>query len=84
MRVSLGDFDFEASTYLTYEQNILFWIVWSMIVVMSSIIFLNFITSEIGMSYDSVSLIIDELVMQERACLISEAEQLYPLDLKND
>eukprot|EP00355_Strombidium_rassoulzadegani_P003136 CAMPEP_0168612320 /NCGR_PEP_ID=MMETSP0449_2-20121227/2853_1 /TAXON_ID=1082188 /ORGANISM="Strombidium rassoulzadegani, Strain ras09" /LENGTH=132 /DNA_ID=CAMNT_0008652875 /DNA_START=70 /DNA_END=465 /DNA_ORIENTATION=+ len=51
MRSSIGDFDFEASTYLSYEENLIFWGMWTFIVIMTCIIFLNFIISEIGNSY---------------------------------
>lgn len=51
LRTSMGDFDFGAIGFLTWEENILFWIVWVLIVSLTSLIFLNFIISEIGASY---------------------------------
>ena len=51
LRISLGDFGFDTSQYLEPEENIMFWILWVIIVVISCIIFLNFIIAETGKSY---------------------------------
>ena len=51
LRISLGDFQFDASQYLESEENIMFWIMWGFMVVISCIIFLNFIIAETGKSY---------------------------------
>ena len=50
----MGDFDFDASKYLTPQENALFWIIWLMVVVMTCIIFLNFIIAEASASYEKV------------------------------
>ena len=48
MRFSLGDFDFEAVNHLDKSQAYIFWIMWMLIVVMSCVIFLNFIIAEVA------------------------------------
>jgi len=54
LRYSLGDFDFEASTWLTPAENYLYFIIWLLIVGITCIIFLNFIIAETAASYDTV------------------------------
>ena len=39
VRQSLGDFDFEASTYLTVEENIVYWVIWILTVLLSHWLF---------------------------------------------
>ena len=55
LRMSLGDFDFDASTLLEKQENLIFWLVWLLIVVITCIIFLNFIIAEASASYEKVS-----------------------------
>ena len=50
-RMSLGDFDFDAATELLPHMNIIFWLIWFLIVVVTNIIFLNFIIAEASASY---------------------------------
>jgi len=51
VRMSVGDNDFEASHDLEPSKNIVFWIVWIMILYVTCIIFLNFIIAEACASY---------------------------------
>jgi len=55
LRLSLGDFDFSMieDKPLT-KQHILFWVTWLIMVVFSSLIFLNFIIAEVSSSYGNV------------------------------
>lgn len=77
LRLSLGDFDFK---FIEKEESrdihIVFWLVWLIMVVFSSLIFLNFIIAEVCNSYAVVSSNIDALIYKERAFLIAEAEDL--------
>ena len=50
----MGDFDFDASTYLTQQENTIYWIIWLMVVVLTCIVFLNFIIAEASASYAKV------------------------------
>lgn len=52
MRCSVGDFDFDATTYLTEAENVIFWLVFVTIFFLNCIVFLNFIISEIGATYE--------------------------------
>lgn len=61
-RTSVGDFDFEASTYLTSSENWLFFICWIMVTTLTMIIFLNFIISEIGTIYNTFYEKLDKLI----------------------
>ena len=63
----MGDFDFDASTYLTQQENTIYWIIWLLVVVLTCIVFLNFIIAEVSNSYQAVKNQVDVLVLQERA-----------------
>lgn len=80
LRLSLGDFDFgvlqNAANPLTGAQHWLFWCMWVLMVVFSSLIFLNFIIAEVSNSYQKVKVNIDALIYKERAALIDEIEQI--------
>jgi hypothetical protein len=76
LRISLGDFNFEATTLLDSFDNIVFWIIWVIIVIMTCIIFLNFIIAEVSSSYESVKHDVTGLILKERASLIKESEDM--------
>ena len=84
MRISLGDFDFGASYYLTVSENWLYWITWFQVVVITCIIFLNFIIAEASASYQDVKDNLIPLINKSKASLIQEAEQMIPDKYKND
>ena len=77
-RISLGDFDFSPATKLDPFYNIIFWIIWFMIVLFTCIVFLNFVIAEVQSSYQSVKENIDGLILKEKASLIKESEDLMP------
>jgi len=76
LRISLGDFDFGESTFLGQFDNLLFWVIWFIVVVMTCIVFLNFIIAEVSASYEKVNEKVKGLIEQERAQLINEAEDM--------
>lgn len=81
LRLSLGDFDFgvleqTGENELNKKQHILFWCTWVLMVIFSSLIFLNFIIAEVSNSYSNVKENIDALIYKERAGLINEAEDI--------
>ena len=56
MRISLGDQSIiKGVEYLTKEENILFWIIWVLAVIVNCIVFLNFIVAEASNTYNNVS-----------------------------
>lgn len=83
-RTSVGDFDFESSSYLIPAENWLFFICWTVVTILCQIVFLNFIISEIGAIYNKYFLRLEKLIQKEKANMIEEAEKLMPLRLKND
>jgi len=84
-RASLGDFDFEASTYLSSSENYLFWFIWFISVIFTCIIFLNFIIAETASSYESVKKNLRAMIYKEKANLIIEAEEMiFDRDRNND
>jgi len=86
LRLSLGDFDFNfiEKNELDNNTHILFWILWFMMVVFSSLIFLNFIIAEVCNSYAEVRSNIDAFIYKERASLIAEAEDIMSNKSKTD
>lgn len=76
LRIAMGDFDFDASKYLTPQENALFWIIWLMVVVMTCIIFLNFIIAEASASYEKVKENLQSMINIEKSQLIGEAESM--------
>ena len=73
LRLSLCDFDFrvfEEEDNLTMEEHWMFWFSWLVMVLFSSLIFLNFIIAEVSNSYAIVKEDIDALIYKERSTLI--------------
>jgi len=87
LRLSLGDFDFSVLSghNLSTAQHWMFWIIWTIMVIFSSLIFLNFIIAEVSNSYAVISENIATLVYKERAGLIFEIERSFSdYSKKND
>ena len=76
IRMAVGDFNFDSSNKLTWKDQIIYWILWYIIVTITLIVFLNFIIAEVSASYQMVKDSIDVLCMKEKATLIQEAEQM--------
>ena len=75
-RMSLGDFDFGESTNLSAFDNHWFWVTWCISVIVTMVVFLNFIIAEVGNSYNIVNEKIQGLIEKERSILIEEAEDM--------
>jgi hypothetical protein len=79
LRLSMGDSAaVEASKFLDKAENIIFWFMWLLITVITAIIFLNFIVAEASASYVKVTETLELVMWQEKASLITEAEDMYP------
>jgi hypothetical protein len=77
LRLSMGDFSaIDASTELSKPENILFWIVWVMTVIITCIVFLNFIVAEASASYSKVVETLESVIQKEKAALINESEEM--------
>lgn len=70
LRMSMGDFGFDSAYLLSSTENIIFWFVWAIIVVVTCIIFLNFIIAEASASYEKVANDLQAFIMKEKALLI--------------
>lgn len=80
-RLSLGDFDFsflseENSPHMDTKMHLLFWGIWMIMVLMTSLIFLNFIIAEVSNSYQNVKDELEALIYKERALMILEIENI--------
>lgn len=78
VRISIGDNDFSGSVFMEEEINILFWIVWAIMVFIMCIIFLNFIIAEASASYETVCSNIDFFLAFQKVNLIFESEEMMP------
>ena len=85
MRISTGDFSvIGSSIFLSDEENIIFWLCWTIIVGVTCIIFLNFIIAEASESYNSVKSRLKAMISKEKASLISEAEDMTFMWMKSN
>ena len=82
LRIAMGDFDFDASTYLTQQENTIYWIIWLLVVVLTCIVFLNFIIAEASASYAKVKDNLQAMISKEKSSLIGEAESMIPAKYK--
>ena len=82
IRWSLADWDFtvveEPNAMISDPagQHFLFWIMFVISLIFSSLVFLNFIIAEVTNSYNTVNENIQSLIYKERAELIKEAEDI--------
>ena len=74
LRTSLGDFDFGASEFLSDEEDLMFWMIWFLIVIMTCIVFLNFIIAEASASYEKIKNNLNAEIFKAKTDLICEAE----------
>ena len=77
-KLAMGDFEVIGRVQDNQAHFILFWFVWTVIVLIMSIIFLNFIIAEASESYNRVTELLSEVVQQDKCSLLSEAEKLTP------
>jgi len=65
-------------------EIVMFWVVWLVIILMTCIIFLNFIIAEVSDIYARVNSQVEELILQERAQLIDESEVMIGNTLQSN
>lgn len=83
LKMSTGDFSIiTAALYLDPEENIIFWLCWVIIVIVTCIVFLNFIIAEAGHSYEIVNEFLDSFIAKDKTNLIAEAEDMMPQRFK--
>lgn len=62
----------------------MFWATWVIIVLITNIVFLNFVISEVANSYNEVQSFVHQLIAQERTSLIQECEEMLDEKLTSD
>jgi hypothetical protein len=73
----MGDFSgIAASMYLNKAENMIFWILWIITVVLTNIIFLNFIVAEASASYTKVTETLESVIWMETAAMVKESEEM--------
>ena len=83
LRISVGDYDFGYLSTLDLEMTLIFWILWIIIVVATSVIMLNFVIAKACDCYQAVADRLDEFILKGRAGLITEADLMTPDRSKN-
>ena len=84
-RTSLGDFHMIlASAKLNSVDNYIFWMMWIMLIVVTSIIFLNFVVCEASASYNNVKESLNLVIIQAQANLIAESEDMSLKRFRNN
>ena len=78
IRFTLANFYFEHAIHLDSFENTIFWFVWLVVVLMTCIVFLNFIIAEVSASYTNTMESLHTLFLKERTQLIKEAEDMLP------
>ena len=78
----MGGFDFGASKETIPRIERVYWVIFLLIVLITNIIFLNFIIAEASESYAKVNERLDESILKERADLINESENMSPSGIK--
>ena len=74
LRVSIGDFScIGSSTTLTVAENRIFWVLWFIAVIITNVVFLNFIVAEASASYAKVTETLEAIIQREKAAMIGEA-----------
>lgn len=74
-RLSIGDQSLIGSTLsLSAAEAWLFWILWVLAIIVTNVIFLNFVVAEASASYTKVTETLNAVIWQERASMIHEAE----------
>ena len=87
MRLSLGDFNFDAFSrttmidgvdriYMNGTEQRLFWCVWILMTFFSSIVFLTFVIARVTDSYQTILDDLGKIMYKEKCSLIFEAENL--------
>lgn len=84
IRISLGDFEFGDITELQPFEHNLFWLTWLLVVLMTCIVFLNFIIAEVSSSYGTVKERVKGLIDKQRSQLLCEAEDMLLQTMKKD
>lgn len=86
MRLSLGNFDFGVMEHeMTGTDQVLFWFIWVLMVLFTSMIFLTFVIARVSDSYAEVKETIDAVIYKERCGLIYETEQIMSMnEVKNN
>lgn len=66
----MGDYEFDGANELTFAENWIYWFCWIIIVVVTNIIFLNFIIAEASNTYQKVKDQLNAMIYKERASMI--------------
>ena len=83
-RLSMGDFAaIDAQSSLNKHESRIFWVFWVLTLVLTCIIFLNFVVAEACASYMRVKDYLLPIIEREKSVLLTECEQMTLKRFKN-
>ena len=83
-RLSMGDFAaIDAISTLSKHESRIFWVFWVITLVLTCIIFLNFVVAEACASYMRVKDYLLPIIEREKSVLLTECEQMTLKRFKN-
>ena len=75
--MSTGDFNVLKSVkYLDTPINLLFWAFWTLIILICTIIFLNFVITKACVTYDKIAERLTEYMQRDKANMVAEADSM--------
>lgn len=84
LRFAMADFDnIGFIETLSDNENRAFWILWVLIVILTAIIFMNFVISKATYTYDRISERLNEYILKDKTQMIGEADLMKPRFLRN-
>ena len=82
--MSTGDFNILGSlNYLNSPFNELFWAFWTLIILICTIIFINFVITKACATYDMIGERLKEYMERDKANMIAEADSMKFKSMKN-
>ena len=82
--MTTGDFNFvQQVQYMSTEMVWLFYIWWGFILIVMTIVFINFLIAKTVNAYEDISKKLKEVIVKDKACLIAEADEMRPKYFKN-
>ena len=76
LRANKGNADFIAMSYLTQNEQYLFWILWFCVTILCGLMFLKFLVAESRQSYRAVKARLDANIWKAKAELINECQMM--------
>ena len=75
LRFAMADFDnIGFIETLSDNENRAFWFLWVLVVILTAIIFMNFVIAKAGNTYERISEHVNEYILKDKTQMIGEAD----------